>query len=156
MGSELVSGLLLNKRSNPQKVAPPLSYTEQFYSHLPFYLSIGMTFNQYWNEDSCLVKYYRKAYEYQRKQMNEFAWLQGMYIYEALCDTAPIMNGFAKKGTKPHPYPAKPYAVTASDISKQCKEKEQNRYKRGKEIMTAFSVAFNENFKNAKQGGEEK
>ena len=33
--------------------------------------------------------------------------MQGLYIYEALCDVAPILHAFAKPGTKPLPYSEK-------------------------------------------------
>lgn len=140
----MVSGSNPNERGEPDKGSTPLlSYTEQFYSHLPFYLSIGMTFEQYWNEDCCLVEYYRKAYELKKKRDNEMAWLQGMYIYEALCDASPVLNAFAKKGTKPHPYSTEPYAITVKDVREKNRKKERDDYERKKATMTAFAIAFN-------------
>ena len=44
---------------------------------------------------------------------NQTLWLQGMYIYEAIGDMAPILHAFAKKGAKPTPYPEQPYALNA-------------------------------------------
>lgn len=68
-----------------------------------------MTSKEYWEGDSSLVKYYRKAHKLSIETQNYNAWLQGMYIYEAFCDVSPILNAFAKSGTKPLPYPQKPY-----------------------------------------------
>lgn len=68
-----------------------------------------MTYEQYWEQDSELVKYYRKAFELRQEEQNRAAWLQGMYIYEAIADLAPILHAFAKRGTKARPYPQKPY-----------------------------------------------
>jgi hypothetical protein len=102
MGSELVNS------------APHLTYTEQFNNHFPFYLSIGMTYDQYWNEDCELPKYYRQAHELKTTRKNQELWLQGMYIYEALCDVSPVLHAFAKKGTKPQPYTERPYAKKAN------------------------------------------
>lgn len=116
MGSELVDS------------APPpsISYTEQFYEQFPFYLSIGMTYDQYWNDDCCLVKYYRQAYKIGRDRKNQELWLQGMYIYEALCNVSPVLHAFAKPGTKPLPYSDKPYPISKEEVEmvKKMREKE--------------------------------
>ena len=74
-------------------------------------MSIGMTYDEFWNRDVSLVGTYRKAAELRDRRRNQELWLQGMYIYEALCDVAPIFHAFAKKGTKPRPYPEHPYSL---------------------------------------------
>lgn len=70
---------------------------------------MGMTYEQFWEQDSWLVKYWRRAYEIRQDENNRQAWLQGMYIYEAIADISPILHPFAKKGTKARPYAKKPY-----------------------------------------------
>lgn len=90
-----------------------------------------------------MVKYYREADRLRNKRKNEMAWLQGMYVYEALCDAAPLMNGFAAKGTKARPYTSEPYAVTKRDLIERKRKKEREAYERKRAVMTAFSVAFN-------------
>ena len=47
------------------------SYTKTFYEVFPFYLSIGMTPEQYWDGDPMLAHYYRKAEEMRQKRKNE-------------------------------------------------------------------------------------
>lgn len=94
---------------------PPSSYTQSFQDHFPEYLSIGMTYDQYWNDDGDLPIYYRKANEIKMKAKNQELWLQGMYIYDALCKASPIFNSFAKAGTKPQPYPERPYGEISSE-----------------------------------------
>ena len=68
-----------------------------------------MTYEQFWEQDSDLVIYYRKAHEIRLEQQNWNAWLHGMYIYEAIADISPILHPFAKKGTQAQRYPEKPY-----------------------------------------------
>ena len=70
---------------------------------------MGMTYEQFWEQDSDLVVFYRKAQEIRRDEQNRQAWLQGMYVYEAIADIAPILHAFAKKGTKARKYSEKPY-----------------------------------------------
>lgn len=96
--------------------------TEIFLEQFPYYLSIGMTSNEYWNGEPSLVKYYREAQRLRSENQNYRAWLQGMYIYEALCDVSPILNAFAKSGTKPLPYPKKPYGY---DETKQTEDEKR-------------------------------
>lgn len=124
------------------------SYTTTFYDQFPYYLSIGMAPEQYWDGDPSLVKYYRKADELRRKRQNEDLWLQGMYIYEALCDVSPVLHAFAKRGTKPIPYPDHPYALTANDRKEEKKIKEQQDREKAKRYMEAKMASINKRFKS--------
>lgn len=117
MGGELLKG-------SPSD----FSYTKQFYDYFPYYLSMGMTYDQYWNDDCLLTKYYRKADEMSLKKKNQEMWLQGMYFYDALCKVSPILHAFAKSGVEPVPYPSEPYSLTGEDIeAKKKAEQKRNR-----------------------------
>ena len=147
MDSELVSSSLSATGESEQKSsALPFTYTEKFYELFPYYLAIGMTYDQYWNDDPTLVKYYRNAAELQKERRNEELWLQGMYIYEALCDVAPVLNANAKKGTKPHPYSEKPYAITVSQRKQEAEEHARKVAEKGKRFMEAVMLANNKRF----------
>ena len=117
--------------------------TEQFYEHLPFYLSIGMTFEQYWYEDCLLAKYYRKAHELKQKRRNQELWLQGAYFYEALTDVAPMLHAFAKKGTKATPYVAEPFALTSKEVIERRKREEKLQYDKQKAKFAAWAAKTN-------------
>lgn len=67
-----------------------------------------MTPEEYWDGDVWLVRYYREAEKLRQKRDNVLAWLQGMYVYDAIGRMAPVLHAFAKKGTKPQPYPTRP------------------------------------------------
>lgn len=90
----------------------------------PWYMSIGVSYDEYWNGDYTRLKYYRQAEEYRQERDNEAAWLQGLYVYEAVGCLAPILHAFAKCGTKPKKYPEEPFAVTARQ-RRQKDEKEK-------------------------------
>ena len=122
------------------------SYTSVFYDQFPYYLSIGMTPEQYWDGDSMLAKYYRKADELRKKRRNEELWLQGMYVYEALCDVAPVLHAFAKRGTKPVPYPDHPYALTVNDREEEKKLIERREREKARRYMEAKMAAINKRF----------
>ena len=152
MDSELVSGSLSATEGGGQKGSlPSFTYTEQFYELFPYYLAIGMTPEQYWDGDCTLTKYYLKAEEIRNEKRNQELWLQGMYIYEAFCDVSPILHAFAKKGTKPTPYPAKPYPLTAKQSKKDEEEKQRKLTEKGKRFMEAMAASINKKFEGKTQ-----
>lgn len=105
-----------------------------------------MTYDQYWNDDPMLVKYYRKADEMRKERTNERLWLQGMYIYEALCDVAPIFNSNSKKGTKAQKYSDKPYAITQEQRKRDEEEHARKIVEKGKRFMEAVMQSNNKRF----------
>lgn len=142
MGNELVSDSQPH-RGGESKGFAALSYTEVFYTHLPYYLAIGMSYDLYWNGDCRLTECYRRAEEIKQRQRNQELWLQGMYIYEALCDVSPILQAFAKKGTKPTPYSSEPYAITAKQVQEKREKQEQLRFEKTKAKMAAWAAKTN-------------
>ncbi len=88
---------------------------KKFEELCPYFISIGMTYDQFWRDDVSIAKYYLEAYEMKIKRDIEFAnWCnhnQGMYNYEAFCYVSPVMHAFSKKGTKPLPFPNKPHEL---------------------------------------------
>ena len=138
----MVSGSLsVNEGGESDSRSPFLTYTEQFYEAFPYYLSIGMTAEQFWDGDPYLAKYYRKADTLRVERENQYLWLQGMYIYDALCDVAPILQAMAKKGTKPHPYPEKPYSITENQRKREAEEQEKAIALKGKQMMEMLMKA---------------
>ena len=141
------SSLSATEEGRGRNSSPPhFTYTDKFYELFPYYLSIGMTPEQYWDGDCTLVKYYRQAEEMRTERRNQELWLQGMYIYEAICDVAPVLHAFAKKGTKPHPYPSKPYAISEKQIREEREEKERKIAEKGKRFMEAMMQSTNKRF----------
>ena len=155
MDSELVSSSLSTTEEVGQKVSSSsFTYTEKFYELFPYYLAIGMTYEQYWDGDCTLVKYYRKAEEMRNEKRNQELWLQGMYVYEAICDVAPILHAFAKKGTKPTPYSEKPYALNRKQIERDEEEKQRKLTEKGKRFMEAMAASINKKFEGKTQSNE--
>ena len=107
------------------------TFHEEFKKLCPFYISIGMTYNQFWFEDVELTRIYLEAYKLKQKREAEESkwkiWEQGLYIYEALCDVSPILRAFSKV-KKPLPYPSKPYGIEEFE-DKKTKRKRRNRKK---------------------------
>lgn len=131
--------------------SPFLTYTEQFYEVFPYYLSIGMTAEQFWEGDPTLTIYYRRAEELRTERMNQELWLQGMYIYDALCDVSPLLHSMAKKGTKPHPYPDAPYPISEKQRNRDAEEKERKVAMKGKLLMEKLMAQNNKKFEGKSQ-----
>lgn len=147
MDSQLVSGSLFDSVGDERASSSPfLTYTEQFYEVFPYYLSIGMSAEQFWDGDCTLAKYYRKAEEIRRERHNQECWLQGLYVYEAICDVSPVLHAFAKKGAKPHPYTTTPYALTEKQRDKEAEAKEIKSYEKGRDFMKAAMLSLNKRF----------
>ena len=133
---------------------PFVTYKERFHEQFPYYLSIGMTPEQYWDGEPYLARAFRKADEMRMERKNQELWLQGMYIYEAICDASPILHDFAKKGTKPHPYVEKPYPITEKQHKRTAVDKEKAKFDKGKKMMEAFMRATNGKFKGDAQNNK--
>ena len=152
MDSELVSSSLSATEESGQASSPSsFTYTEKFYESFPYYLAIGMTPEQYWDGDCTLPKYYRKAEELRNEKRNQELWLQGMYVYEAICDVSPILHAFAKKGTKPTPYASKPYPLTNKQVEQEEEEKQRKVAEKGKRFMEAMAASINKKFEGKTQ-----
>lgn len=126
--------------------APLIAYTDKFNEVFPYYLAIGMTYDQFWSQDCQLVKFYSKAFEIKQDLMNQAAWVQGMYIYEALCDVAPAMRAMGAK--KPRAYSQEPYDLFQKKGKGQDsqKKKEEKSDSKAKAFMEMWALHVNKKF----------
>ncbi len=109
-----------------------------------------MTFEQYWDGDCCLVKYYRKAHEMQQQRRNQELWMMGLYGYEAISEIARVVDAFAKKGANAKPYPAEPFPRTVKEAKERKEREEKKRYD---EQMAKFAAQRKQLNDRMKKGG---
>lgn len=126
--------------------APLSTYTEKFNELFPYYLSIGMTEEQYWDRDCLLVISYRKSDEIRTNRNNQEMWLQGAYVYDALCRVSPLLHAFAKKGVKAVPYLSEPYALTDKQAELIQEEKAKKTFDKGMKMMEGFMAHHNQKY----------
>ena len=124
---------------------PTKSQSEIFDECFPFYLAIGMSYAEYWTGDASLVRYYRKAYKIKQEQENNNAWLQGLYIYDAI--STALHN--ALRGMSKHSPPAKDYAKQPYELFK--KEKTEAEKAREIEIEQEKAAAWMESLVRGKK-----
>lgn len=133
--------------------SPIVRYGDKFEELCGYYMSLGMSYHDYWDGDNCMTKYYREAEEIKKERRNSELWLQAAYIYEALLDASPVFNPLSKKN-KPFPFRSEPIPITSSGSKKSEERKKKQMLENGKEAMRAMMAAFNEHFKKSKKGGE--
>lgn len=161
MGSELVSTQFPSSEkegSNGQQqvsTTAPLSYTDTFNQCLPFYLSIGMTYEQFWYGDCTLVKPYRQAFEMKQDRENQRLWLQGRYFYDAICAASPLFR-FSMKGGKIEamPYTEEPYPRNAKQARELQERKDKEAMEKMRVDMEAKMAAWNKAFEEKQKENE--
>ena len=77
-----------------------------FWQALPSYLAMGMTVDEFWYEPPRLAKSFREAMKIKFELMNQEAWLNGLYVHDAI--SVAINNAFGGKGAKKEKYLEKP------------------------------------------------
>ena len=110
---------------------------------------MGMSYTEFWHGDPMLVKYYRDAYIHQKRTMNENAWLQGAYIYNAFNAALDnVMYSISRKGAKPKGYLREPLQLGAATESER---KERERAERQKAIisLTNWKKAWDKKYGNS-------
>lgn len=127
------------------EVSVPRTFTEIFEEVFPYYLAIGMSYEQFWVCDPELVKSYRKADEIRKRRMNEELWLNGAYMVDAL--TATVGNMFSKEK---YSYPVEPKPITKAEVEERQAREEKARMERIKARFTARALTL-----NAQKGAEQ-
>ena len=112
-----------------------------FEKHFPYYLSIGMSYDDFWKKDVCLVKAYRKAFELKEKREAEKKrwelWEQGLYVYDAICDVAPVLRAFSKT-KKPLPYPSEPFKREKKKIEEEENAEQVDKEEKAKRELELY------------------
>lgn len=103
------------------------SLTKLFEEKCPIFMSYGMSYDEYWYGEPYRAMFYLQAYKIKVRQKDEQMWMQGMYIYEALCDVSPILHAFSKKGTKPLPYSHAPYLSNENSLKTKQEKKQEKK-----------------------------
>ena len=122
--------------------------TQIFRDQFPYYLHLGMSYDEYWRMDCELVRAYRKAYEFRQEYDNSQLWLQGLYIYKAIEAQRPGWVFYGKKAPKPEKYLEKPLAVT-EELRKQYEAEKTQK------MAEQFRAAFRKRNQNLDENPEE-
>ena len=125
-------------------ITHPRTYKEIFERCFPFYLSIGMTYDEYWNGDAMLPKYYREAHKMRQENANHEAWLNGLYTYDALVSA---LSHLGSKKSSHRNYVAKPYSFTPEAVEEEKVEKKIEAKAQAEVWMKSWAAATQKMFK---------
>ena len=129
---------LTGDEPKPEKTIKAL-FREAF----PQYLALGMSYKEFWEGESWLVKAYREARKIKNDEINSSAWLNGVYVLNALQSGVPvILNGIVKEHVSLPSFPEKPIDLTGGDHEKQEQKQMELQKARMKEIAERFNAAF--------------
>jgi len=152
MGSELVTTAFpTNKKVGGVNNSAHISIMDIFDKAIPYYLSIGMSIDEFWHGDCENARYYREADKIKRHRKNEEMWLQGAYIYNAIGSLAPILR-FSMKPQPPLPYMDKPLDLEPKEDSVPVEDKEKSAYEHGIASMRAWANKINKTKGGAEDG----
>lgn len=77
-----------------------------------------MSYDLFWYGDPSAVRLFRESDRLSMCRADYLAWLQGRYVYDAMCLVAPAYRTFSKR-PKPRPYVEKPYMERLEDIERE-------------------------------------
>jgi len=110
-----------------------------------------MTYEQYWEGDNRLPKYYREKHDLELKEKNFELWLQGFYVREAIMSCVPVLN-ILSKSKEPLPYRDNPIPLTKAEALAEQRRREHEEMIRQREIFREAVNQFNREF-SKKRGG---
>jgi len=107
------------------------TFTELFAEAFPFYLSIGMSSEEFWRGNPYLARAFRKAWELKRRERNRELWYQGAYFYDALVKVAPYMRAaMSKAHIEPGKYMDRPFPLTDREAKQREEEARRQQFER--------------------------
>lgn len=97
------------------------TFTDVFEEQCPYFMSIGMTYDEFWYGEPERARYYRDSHILKCKSRNQELWLQGMYLIHSIT-VALDPKGKAK-------YPEKPFDIFPKTEAEKKAEAERERRK---------------------------
>lgn len=115
------------------------NYATIFEEVCPYYMSIGVSYEEFWYGDFAICKYARQAEKLRRKKANQEMWWNAIYMFRTLVDASPAFHDFGDgKKTKISFSIEQPFPMD----SKEAEEIEQKRVEREQEEFLARMIAM--------------
>ena len=140
MGSSLISDLFpeTSEKSSTQKEYS--SFTEVFEEMCPYFMSIGVTYEQFWYGDFDICKYALKAEKLRNVKKNNDFWWNSLYIFRALLDASPAFHDFGSGDEVKIKPLDRPLPLT----QEEAEEREQQKIRENQEMMMDYLLSYAE------------
>ncbi len=130
-----MGGVFLEEDSVEDASPDPYPYGSAFEKQFPYFLSLGMTWEEYWHGDNTLPGAYFEKFKIERDRENHYLWRQGLYVRAAI---GSVMSEKNK-------YPNEPYPLT----EEQAKEQKEREFKRKAEMFRSSLIVEQRTKNNA-------
>lgn len=134
------------------KQTSPTPYGDIFDQCLPVYMSMGMTYDEFWDGEYGTKTAYRKAYrirmETEQKLADRNNWYMGQYLIYVLHSVPLLVSGFnVKSSTRLPEYPNMPFLEKYEQTKREEKQKkhEEDQTKLAMALFQASIEKFNRN-----------
>lgn len=125
------------------RVISPEETVRQLDEKCILFMSLGMSYTDYWEGENCLPSFFIQAYNQRRKreleEANFKAWLNGSYNELAL--EIALHNAFAGQNSPRAEYPNKPPEIFPREMTEKEELEEQERAELAAEIALDNFVA---------------
>jgi len=126
------------EKIHPDAKQDTITLADWLESLCPYYMSLGVSYDEYWHGDPTRLFSYIKGQEWRDRRRNTEIWLQGRYMYDAIMTA--LHNAFRKQSEQPIPYLKEPYPLT----EEEAEEREQRDANDANEIAKAKFEAWAE------------
>lgn len=152
MGSELLNeDSKTNDGGSSDDGESPFLVAQMLEDCFPYYLSLGMSYDEYWYGDPNLVVAYRKAEEIRSHRRNWEMWMNGRYTYDAIMRLVPSLNMWKPK--EPIDYIEEPYPLTRKEYEERMQREEKRKQEEMREKLKAFAMRQNAKKKEEQENG---
>ncbi len=111
-----MGGYFLDDESEEVSPEDPFPIGSAFEEQCPYFMSIGMTWDEYWHGDNTLPRVFLKKFELECDRENMSQWRLGRYM----------MSAIAASLSEKNKYPDEPFPMT----EEQAKEQKERAYRR--------------------------
>lgn len=152
MGSELLNeDSKTNDGGSSDDGESPFLVAQMLEDCFPYYLSLGMSYDEYWYGDPNMVVAYRKAEEIRSHRRNWEMWMNGRYTYDAIMRLVPSLNMWKPK--EPIDYIEEPYPLTRKEYEERMQREEKRKQEEMREKLKAFAMRQNAKKKEEQENG---
>ena len=140
------------------KQTSPTPYGDTFDKLLPEYMSMGMTYDEFWDGEYGTKRACRKAFrirmENEQKLADRNNWYMGQYLICVLQAIPLLVGGFNTKGVQMPEYPDKPFfeKFEAQKQEEAVRKQQEDQQKLAMAMFQAMATKFNRNKESESTG----